>query len=123
MWPLLSIPERVFSNAYFAFWVLIAIAWGFGAALAITIIPLVESKDEIYGILNGIYQWATGKEIESAEEAAHHKFEKDDSEDTPLKDLDEEAPEERLASSKKTSVSSSVIAAAIEISDDDEVQA
>jgi len=105
--------------------VLVAIAWGFGAALAITIIPLLESKDEIYGILNGIYCWMTGKEpIESADELAHDKFAADDSEDTPLKEPDEEAPAAtKTATSATKLLSSSVKAVPVEIDDGDEVEA
>ncbi|CAB9518244.1 Urea-proton symporter DUR3 [Seminavis robusta] len=47
VWPLLSIPAGVFSKAYFAFWVLVALAWGFGAALIITFLPLQESFDDL----------------------------------------------------------------------------
>jgi hypothetical protein len=116
LWPLLSVPAGVFSRGYFAFWVLIAIAWGFGAALAITIIPLVESKDEIYGILNGIWTKVTGKEIESAEEIAKHEFE-DESDETPLKEIDEEAP-----AVPETSISASK-AVAVEVEDEEEIHA
>jgi SSS family transporter len=116
LWPLLSVPAGVFSRGYFAFWVLIAIAWGFGAALAITIIPLVESKDEIYGILNGIWTKVTGKEIESAEEIAKHEFE-DESDETPLKEIDEEAP-----AVPETAISASK-AVAVEVEDEEEIHA
>lgn len=123
LWPLLSVPAGVFSQAYFAFWVLVAIAWGFGAALAISIIPLVESKDEIYGILNGIYCWITGKEqIESAEEVAKHVYE-DESEDTPLKDVDEEAPEVPETATSETKPLASSKKASLVDSDDEEVHA
>ena len=36
VWPVLSVPAGVFTEAYFAFWVLVAIAWGFGAAITIS---------------------------------------------------------------------------------------
>lgn len=121
LWPLLSVPAGVFSQAYFAFWVLVAIAWGFGAALAISIIPLVESKDEIYGILNGIWCWITGKEqIPSAEEVAKHEFEHDDSEETPLKDVDEEAPETAAPSMKSASATTSLMKSSAVAVDDSE---
>merc|ERR1739846_88682 len=45
IWPLLSIPAGKFTQDYFAFWVLVAIAWGFGAAIIITFLPLLESMD------------------------------------------------------------------------------
>lgn len=47
VWPLLSVPAGVFTESYFAFWVLVAIAWGFGAAIVLTILPLSESMDDI----------------------------------------------------------------------------
>lgn len=36
IWPLLSLPAGVFSRSYFAFWVLLALAWGFGGALVVS---------------------------------------------------------------------------------------
>jgi hypothetical protein len=53
VWPILSVPAGVFTKSYFAFWVLVAIAWGFGAALVITVLPLVESAEDITKILGG----------------------------------------------------------------------
>lgn len=38
-----------------------AIAWGFGAAIAITVIPLTESSEEISTVLSGIYNKVTGR--------------------------------------------------------------
>mmetsp|Transcript_4847 Transcript_4847/g.10879 ORF Transcript_4847/g.10879 Transcript_4847/m.10879 type:complete len:286 (+) Transcript_4847:1795-2652(+) len=32
VWPLMSVPAQVFTKDYFAFWVLVSVAWGFGAA-------------------------------------------------------------------------------------------
>lgn len=55
LWPVLSIPARTFSKDYFAFWVLISIIWGFGGAIVITILPVLESSDEIGFILNNIF--------------------------------------------------------------------
>ena len=57
IWPILSIPAQVFSQSYFAFWVLVSIAWGFGAALVITIKPLTESSEEINTVLSGLFNW------------------------------------------------------------------
>jgi len=54
IWPLLSIPAKVFSKDYFAFWVLLSIVWGFGAAVVITVLPLLESSEEIGAVLSGI---------------------------------------------------------------------
>jgi len=44
IWPILSVPAGIFSQSYFAFWVLISILWGFGAALTIAFLPLWESQ-------------------------------------------------------------------------------
>lgn len=46
-WPLLSVPAGVFTQSYFAFWVLVSALWGFGAAIIITLLPLTESKEDI----------------------------------------------------------------------------
>lgn len=62
VWPLLSIPVGVFTKSYFAFWVLLAIAWGYGAAIIITVLPLTESADDINRALSGIYNFVTGRE-------------------------------------------------------------
>jgi SSS family transporter len=80
IWPLCSVPAGVFTKSYFAFWVLIAIAWGFGAALVITILPLLESSDEILGVLGGMWRAITGKP-EPEEETP---------EETPAKEIEEE---------------------------------
>mmetsp|Transcript_6983 Transcript_6983/g.10606 ORF Transcript_6983/g.10606 Transcript_6983/m.10606 type:complete len:543 (-) Transcript_6983:236-1864(-) len=79
IWPLLSVPAGVFTKSYFAFWVLLAIAWGFGAAIVITILPLSESSAEIGDVLSGMVNFITGnkpeaeeavKEVEEEEEPA-----------------------------------------------------
>jgi hypothetical protein len=61
VWPILSIPAGVFTQSYFAFWVLVAIAWGFGAALIITVLPLVESAEDIIRVLSGLFYFITGR--------------------------------------------------------------
>jgi len=61
IWPLLSVPAGVFTRSYFAFWVLVAIAWGFGAAIVITVVPLTESSEDINTVLSGIYNKVTGR--------------------------------------------------------------
>merc|ERR1712045_876130 len=55
IWPLLSIPAGKFTQSYFAFWVLLAIAWGFGAAIVITFLPLLESSEELGAVANGMF--------------------------------------------------------------------
>ena len=68
VWPILSVPAGVFSKSYFAFWVLVAIAWGFGAALVITVLPLTESAEDINMVLSGIFNKITGRKPEQAED-------------------------------------------------------
>lgn len=60
VWPLLSIPAGVFTQSYFSFWVLVAILWGFGAAIVITVLPLSESQEEIGQVLSGLKNYACG---------------------------------------------------------------
>lgn len=66
IWPLLSVPAGVFTQQYFAFWVLLAIAWGFGAAIIITFLPLIESQEEIATALSGMFYMMTGSEAPKA---------------------------------------------------------
>jgi len=64
VWPLLSVPAGKFTESYFAFWVLVAIAWGFGAAIIITVLPLAESQDAIGKVLTGVFNACTGRQAE-----------------------------------------------------------
>jgi len=66
IWPLLSVPAGTFTKTYFAFWVLVAIAWGFGAAIIITFLPLVESSEEIVTALSGMFHMITCREAPKA---------------------------------------------------------
>eukprot|EP00816_Leptocylindrus_hargravesii_P005076 CAMPEP_0196810538 /NCGR_PEP_ID=MMETSP1362-20130617/11390_1 /TAXON_ID=163516 /ORGANISM="Leptocylindrus danicus, Strain CCMP1856" /LENGTH=681 /DNA_ID=CAMNT_0042185577 /DNA_START=35 /DNA_END=2080 /DNA_ORIENTATION=+ len=80
VWPLLSIPAGVFTESYFAFWVLVAIVWGFGSACVITFLPIFESQDDIIDVFEGMFgmrkeedvvvEEAPVKEVEEAEEVA-----------------------------------------------------
>jgi SSS family transporter len=54
IWPLLSIPAGKFTKGYFTFWVLLSIAWGFGAAIVVTILPVKESADDLMAVVNGL---------------------------------------------------------------------
>ncbi len=87
LWPILSVPAEVFSQGYFALWVLISIAWGFGAAIVISLLPIIESQDDIGAVLSGIYNAMMGKEgnIRYAEEKA------------AVKEVDEAVPDEVAA--------------------------
>jgi len=73
VWPLLSIPAGKFTKDYFAFWVLISIAWGFGAAIVITFLPLMESSTELSAIINGLLGRGTGADA-YVEKEADEKF-------------------------------------------------
>ena len=57
IWPLLSVPAGKFTESYFAFWVLVAIAWGFAAAIVITVLPLTESSEEIGMAVTGMLNY------------------------------------------------------------------
>ena len=70
IWPLLSIPAGKFTKDYFSFWVLIAIAWGFGAAIVITFLPLLESSEELGKVVKGMFGMGGSEEyVEKKEEA------------------------------------------------------
>merc|ERR1711935_1012276 len=66
IWPLLSVPAGTFTKSYFAFWVLVAIAWGFGAAIVITVLPLIESSEEIAPALSGLFYFLARREAPKA---------------------------------------------------------
>lgn len=86
VWPLLSIPAGKFSQDYFAFWVLVAILWGFGAATVITVLPISESSDEIGAVFAGM----TGKSTEEPEPVAEKVVPVDV--EKPLEDAEEPEP-------------------------------
>ena len=82
VWPLLSVPAGTFTKSYFAFWVLVAIAWGFGSAIIIAFLPLVESSEEISTVLSGMFYFMTCSEAPKATEPGLEEAE--------VKELDEE---------------------------------
>jgi Na+/proline symporter len=84
IWPLLSVPAGEFSRSYFAFWVLVAIAWGFGAATIITVLPLSESADDIAMVLSGISNRILGREQHISRPAADATSVKKEVEDSKL---------------------------------------
>lgn len=69
VWPILSIPAQVFTESYFSFWVLVSIAWGFGAAIVISFLPLFESQDEIGNVCSGMLNYLMCKKVEEVEYA------------------------------------------------------
>lgn len=66
VWPILSIPAGQFSEGYFAFWILIAIAWSFGSAIIIVSLPIIESREDISRVTGGMWRWMLGKPIVEA---------------------------------------------------------
>jgi hypothetical protein len=86
VWPILSIPAEIFTQSYFAFWVLVSIAWEFGSAITITFLPLFESQDAIGQVFSGMWNYIRCKKGDAAEQYA---------EEEPLKTVDE--PEEAPA--------------------------
>lgn len=78
VWPLLSIPAGVFTESYFAFWVLVAIAWGFGAAITITFLPLMESSEEILEVLSGMWNYITCQSGNAKEYAKDEEVEEEE---------------------------------------------
>jgi len=101
VWPLLSVPAGVFTKTYFSFWVLVAIAWGFGAAIIITFLPLIESAEEISTALSGLWYMITCREApqavdpETLEEQEAKELAEDSDEivpvaAVPIEDVDQE---------------------------------
>lgn len=90
VWPVLSVPAGVFTKPYFAFWVLVAIAWGFGAAITITVLPLSESAEDINTVLSGMFSCISGREMPRAEDP-NEKVADEEEEEEPAKEEDQEA--------------------------------
>jgi SSS family transporter len=67
VWPLLSVPAGKFSKDYFTFWVLLAIAWGFGAAIVITFLPIMESFGEMKDSISSMKSDPKAVEVEEEE--------------------------------------------------------
>ncbi|XP_059663113.1 urea-proton symporter DUR3 isoform X2 [Cornus florida] len=55
LWPLLSLPAGQFSEGYFSFWAVIAIAWGTIGSAVIIALPLVESWETIQSVILGMF--------------------------------------------------------------------
>ncbi|KAI7988280.1 Urea-proton symporter DUR3 [Camellia lanceoleosa] len=55
LWPLLSLPAGRFSEGYFTFWAIIAIAWGTIGSAVIIVLPLTESWQTIQSIILGMF--------------------------------------------------------------------
>jgi len=70
IWPALSLPAKTFSKNYFAFWVLLAVVWGFGSALVIIALPLMESSEDMAKVIMGIKHALFGTKPEPEPEPA-----------------------------------------------------
>ncbi|CAN7043391.1 hypothetical protein BRARA_B02831 [Brassica rapa] len=55
IWPVLSLPARVFSRGYFWFWAIVAIAWGTIGSIVIVGLPLIESWGTIKSVCMGLF--------------------------------------------------------------------
>lgn len=96
IWPILSIPAGVFSRSYFAFWVLISIAWGFGAAIVITVLPLAESSEDINTVLSGIYNKITGRSPVRAEDPNMKTVEQADKKEVEMDSADADSGDQTV---------------------------
>jgi len=55
VWPVLSLPAKVFSESYFTFWVLISIIWGLVATVVIIALPIFESLAQIVKVTHNVW--------------------------------------------------------------------
>ncbi|GMQ03910.1 hypothetical protein CsSME_00049522 [Camellia sinensis var. sinensis] len=55
LWPLLSLPAGRFSEGYFTFWAIIAIAWGTIGSAVIIVLPQTESWQTIQSVILGMF--------------------------------------------------------------------
>eukprot|EP00250_Pteridium_aquilinum_P011531 c20130_g1_i1 orf=235-2172(+) len=54
VWPLLTLPAGVFSEGYFALWVVISIIWALIATIISTFLPLIESREVIMKVIKSL---------------------------------------------------------------------
>lgn len=52
VWPLLTLPFRVFSPGYFRFWVILSFIWGLSSCALMIVLPLFESRHGILVVLS-----------------------------------------------------------------------
>lgn len=69
VWPLLTLPARIFSKSYFTFWVVLSFTWGIASCLAMVILPLVESRQSIITVVSGGKFTARGRRFSGEMEA------------------------------------------------------
>jgi len=73
VWPILSLPAGVFTRDYFAFWVFIAILWGFISTAVIIVLPVYESREGLMKVLNGVLGRNQAPAATSSKKAASSK--------------------------------------------------
>jgi hypothetical protein len=66
---------------------LVAIAWGFGAAIIITVLPLTESAEDIDMVLSGMWNACRGREPIIAEDPAGKVVDDDDEDVKEVEDV------------------------------------
>lgn len=90
IWPMLSIPAGVFTRSYFAFWVLLALLWGFGGAMVVSIVPLTESSEEVNTVLSGMYNKVMGRAPVQAKDPAEADDMKKDIDPMKMEEADDD---------------------------------
>ncbi|KAH7430306.1 hypothetical protein KP509_09G092700 [Ceratopteris richardii] len=62
LWPVLSLPAKVFNKGYFTFWAVISILWGSIGSIVIIFLPLYESWETLYLVTVGIFTSCSTKD-------------------------------------------------------------
>lgn len=68
LWPVLTLPAKVFSLRYFRFWVALSFIWGMSSCLLMIVLPLIESRHGILILLSG-GRYGLGAKAEGEETA------------------------------------------------------
>lgn len=53
VWPLASLPFKVFTKGYFTFWVVVSFIWGITATVVMVVLPVYESRTSILRVFGG----------------------------------------------------------------------
>lgn len=53
VWPLAALPLKVFPPGYFTFWVVLSFLWGLFSCVTMIVLPVIESRDNIFTVLTG----------------------------------------------------------------------
>ncbi|KAJ7569941.1 hypothetical protein O6H91_01G101200 [Diphasiastrum complanatum] len=61
VWPVLTLPARVFSKNYFIFWVVLTISWTMVATIVCILLPWVESKSLVLTVLKRMFHLICNK--------------------------------------------------------------